>query len=264
MKRFHFVKVFHFVTTLESRGAAGTALANTPSMAVGAIPPVATSAVARGASDARRSPRIVPPKRTRVAPAQFRRALGRAYRTVRGKEPSAATLDILTAHVSHETGRGERMFNYNFGGIKGVGPGGLTAKYKTHEYIDGDKVNTVDGFRAYRSIDEGAVDYLALMDKRYGSALDEAARGDVNGFAAALKRRRYYTAPLDGYAKALRGLVGADVRVGEAPKLDAEIGPLPTVELVRTIFEATARAASLANPSEEGDQLKESDKGPFE
>ena len=28
-------------------------------------------------------------------------------------------LDILTAHVAHETGNGDQMFGYNFGGIKG-------------------------------------------------------------------------------------------------------------------------------------------------
>jgi len=113
-------------------------------------------------------------------------------------------LDILTAHVSHETAAGRSMYNYNFGGIKGASPDGTTARCKTHEYINSKKTNLVDGFRAYRNLTDGAADYLSLLQRRYGAALERAEQGDVDGFSTALKKRGYYTAPLGIYARAMR------------------------------------------------------------
>ncbi len=208
-------------------------------------------------SKLRRSTRIVAARRTPTSPVRFRSALSRAYRAVTGKPASATTLDILGAHVSHETGRGLRMYNYNFGGIKGASPGGMTARYPTFEHMNGRNVDIVDGFRAYRSAGEGATDYLRLLGTRYRSALQAAEQGDVNGFAAALKRAGYYTAPQEGYAAALRSLVteGAAGGDGRGTELfrDEGGGPPPagavlTVALAQTLDRVTACAAKVAAP----------------
>jgi len=66
-----------------------------------------------------------------------------------------------------------------------------------------------DGFRAYSSLDEGAVDYVRTMKSQFSSALAPAARGDINGFAAELKRSHYYTASEADYARGLNSLIGA-------------------------------------------------------
>src|SRR5262245_29017256 len=60
-------------------------------------------------------------------------ALSGAWRTVTGQTPNPKLLSVLVAQWSHETGRGEAMLNYNFGGIKGSAPSGLSAVYRTHE-----------------------------------------------------------------------------------------------------------------------------------
>lgn len=150
--------------------------------------------------------RDVAARRTPTSPDRVRAAIAAAYRKQTGATAGATLLDVLTAHVSHETGRGERMFNYNFGGIKGASPGGAVARYATREIgADGERT-IVDGFRAYRSLVEGADDYIATMRTRYPNALAAAARGDVDGFSAALKQRGYFTAHLDDYAQSMRAL----------------------------------------------------------
>lgn len=177
------------------------------------------------AAKAATPPREVTPQRTPTAPAAVRAALATAYRKQHGVEPSAGLLDVLTAQVSLETGRGDRMFNYNFGGIKGAGPSGATARYRTAEITEeGTEKHITDGFRAYGSLGEGAKDYLATLTTRYPAALSAAARGDVDGFAVALKQRGYFTAHLEDYSTALRGLL----REGGAPARRA-VGPATEV-----------------------------------
>lgn len=169
-------------------------------------------------------------QRTPTPPARIRAAIAAAYRRETGREATGPTLDVLLAHVSHETGRGDAMFNYNFGGIKGAGPSGAVAHYRTREVGPDDQdYYLVDGFRAYRSLGEGAADYLRTMRERYPSALAAATRGDLDGFAAALKQRGYFTAHLDDYAAALRGLLRTPYAASTHPEPPATAPPLAAV-----------------------------------
>ncbi len=179
----------------------------------------AQSAEASFSVEATRPPkRVVRALRTSTHPSDYREALGRAHKELTGREAPAAMLDVLTAHVSHETASGDKMYNYNFGGIKGTSPDGLTARYKTHEFFRGKKTRIVDGFRAYRTLDDGARDYLTFLQGRYGEAYAKAEAGDVNGFSHALKKRGYYTAPVDTYARAVRHhLQNPGAYAGSAP-----------------------------------------------
>jgi flagellar protein FlgJ len=210
----------------------------------------------RGAS-ARRAevePVIVPVERTAVSREQIRASLGRAWERARGAPPSARTLDVLTAHASLETARGSRMYNFNFGGIKGTSPSGLTTGAMTHEVIDGQRTSVRAFFRAYRSLDEGAEDFVGLLQRRYGSALDAAAAGDPDAYAHALKSRGYYTGDEDDYANTLRGLMGLP------PAQRAPNGALPddmdptrfgtTVELARVLDAVARSAARIAAPDD--------------
>lgn len=150
---------------------------------------------------------VVASRRTPMSSGAIRGALSEAHRRMHGRPMPPRMLDILSAHVAHETARGERMFNFNFGGIKGAGPTGLTARYGTTEVLEGESTKIVDGFRAYRSATEGAMDYLKLLEGRYSSAVDEAQRGDVAGFSTALKRSGYYTADVADYTRAMQAHV---------------------------------------------------------
>lgn len=156
-------------------------------------------------------------------PSQIRSAIARAHEHLVGRPASRPLLDVLTAQVAHETGRGQSMYNYNFGGIKGAGTHGETARCRTREILGGTEKVVVDGFRSYRTAEEGAVDYLAFLQRRYGSALRAAESGDVTGYAAELKRKGYYTASVESYTAALRALVGDD-RPACAPAVGASTG----------------------------------------
>lgn len=202
---------------------------------------------------------------------QLRAAIARACTKVNGRAPSARFLDVLTAQAAVETGRGEHMYNWNFGGIKGSAPSGGTAVLRTKEILDGKEVVIHDGFRAYASIDEGATDYVALLRRRFGAAVDAAQRGDVDGFAHALKASGYYTASVDDYAAALRGVTKELSKLHGAAGLDAvsagdalgPLGEIPSLEdlppgdfassdvLARVLDAVRVSSARIADPVEE-------------
>lgn len=161
--------------------------------------------VERAASSARQ----VEPQRTPVTRADLRAAISRALERTDGQRPAAELVNVLTAHASLETASGDRMYNFNFGGIKGASASGTTAVCRTHEVLGGKDVVIKDGFRAYGSLDEGALDYVRTMKSRFGGALAPAARGDVTGFASALKKAHYYTAAEADYSRGLTLLMGA-------------------------------------------------------
>lgn len=148
-------------------------------------------------------------QKTVVSRADIRGAIAKAYENQTGKKPSQNVLDTLTAQASLETGSGSAMYNYNFGGIKGGAPGtNETAKLRTKEVYDGKEVEVRDGFRAYRSLDAGADDYVRLLRGKFGAAIEQAEKGSINGFAHALKEAHYYTADESKYASALNTLAG--------------------------------------------------------
>lgn len=153
--------------------------------------------------------RKVEPQRTPVTRADLRAAIGRALERTSASKPSAELVDVLTAQASLETASGASMYNFNFGGIKGHAPDGGIASLRTHEVLGGKDVVIRDGFRAYASLDDGARDFVSTMKTRFGGAVDAASRGDVAGFASALKRSGYYTASETDYARGLASLMRA-------------------------------------------------------
>lgn len=163
-----------------------------------------------------RSSQEVPLTRTVTSREEIRAALGRSFEAVMGEVPTPAALDLLSAQASLETGRGRSMYNFNFGGIKGTSPGGLTTVARTHEWEGGTRYETHAHFRAYGSIDEGAQDFLSLLHRRYPDAVEAASRGEVDGYAHALKQHGYFTGPEDRYANDLRSLLGLPRRPEEA------------------------------------------------
>ena len=174
---------------------------------------------------------VVPANATRLTGTQAKNALVQGWKSVFGSEPSANVWPILMAQWALETGRGEKMMNYNFGGIKGAGPDNLTAGYETSEfYSDGHggtkRVNIIDYFRAYTDANQGAKDYVALLRKRYPEAVAAMSEGDVNGFVHGLKERRYFTAPEAEYAAGVNSLV-KEAQTNGPGKLgsDGTIGP---------------------------------------
>ncbi len=198
--------------------------------------------------------REVEPKKTSVTRADLKGAITNALTKLNGSAPSQSLVDTLTAQASLETASGASMYNFNFGGIKGASPAGNTAVLKTHEVLGGKDVVIKDGFRAYNSLDEGALDYVKVMRDRFGGAMAPAAAGDTAGFAHALKKAGYYTASESDYAKGLSRLMGQPdgVRSGNASLSIASnpIGRVSTQNVVR--IEDILDADRFAMPSMSG------------
>lgn len=154
------------------------------------------------------------PTRTPLTGGEAGSALSKAWQVVTGQAPNPKLLSVLVGQWAHETGRGESMLNYNFGGLKGTSPSGMFAAYRTHEGSGETARVTTDRFRAYRSATEGAVDYVRFLRARFPSALDAASSGDASGFVHELKRGGYFTDNEVDYARSVTNLAQRAERDG--------------------------------------------------
>jgi hypothetical protein len=144
---------------------------------------------------------LVAAQRTPLSGSQAAAAIEEAWTNVVGEQPDESTLAILTAHWAHETGHGKAMLNFNFAGIKGTGPSGLSASYLTREGWGASEVKVDQTFRAYRSAAEGAEDYISLLARRYPDAVAAARSGDSDSFVSALKEGGYFTGNPEAYRR---------------------------------------------------------------
>jgi len=163
-----------------------------------------------------------------------------AWTNVTGEPPSQKTLSILTAQWAHETGNGGSMYNYNFGGIKGMGPSGLSVSQRTREGFGESERTITDRFRAYRNAEEGATDYVKLLTQRFPEATASAQNGDAAGFVAGLKQRGYFTGDASAYTRSVAslsnqaltqgfGAIGSHLgQLGAPAELDLHATPLAT------------------------------------
>jgi hypothetical protein len=133
-------------------------------------------------------------------------AITSAWRSMHGEDPPEGLVPLLVGQVSIETGGGKGMLNYNFAGIKGTGPFGMSVRFRTTEGDGPTERKIVDRFRAYRSAEEGATDYLRLLENRFGGALDKAREGDAEGFVHELKKSGYFTGNEKVYTRVVRSV----------------------------------------------------------
>jgi hypothetical protein len=212
--------------------------------------------VANGAS-AQSASRQVDSRRTPASMSDIRAALARAIESNTGRPARQSTVDVLAAQVSLETAHGSAMYNYNFGGIKGASPSGTTAQYLTHEVENGKQVTVDQGFRAYGSIDEGARDYVGVLQTRFPGAFARAASGDVDGFAHALKQSHYYTASEVDYSAGLRAAAGlpasasayASAQSPTIAQADPSASSFSTTDELSRVLDAVAASATrIAEP----------------
>ncbi|MBN1611589.1 MAG: glucosaminidase domain-containing protein [Polyangiaceae bacterium] len=191
-------------------------------------------------SDARTNPvelvsdeRVVEARRTPISGTQAAKSLERAYRRLVGRRAGPETLALLTAHWAHETNQGASMFNYNFGGIKGTGPDGSYVLERTREGSGRSERRKKHRFRAYPSATQGALDYLSLLQRLYGNALDAAALGDADAFVKNLKQGGYFSGDEQVYLSKVTAFVTAAQQWG----YDA-LGPSGIAPLHKAVREA--------------------------
>lgn len=144
--------------------------------------------------------------RTPLSPAAALDALVAAYREVTGKTPNPRAVRLLWAQWALETGRGQSMRGYNFGGLKAAAGAERSAVLATHEGYGANRVAVAARFRTYATAEEGARDYVATLERDYPKALAAAEQGDARGFVHELASRRYFTGDPAAYQHAIESL----------------------------------------------------------
>ena len=190
-------------------------------------------------------PAFIAAEKTPASVEEVGAALGRVWTERFGEPPSKASLCVLLAQWALETGRGKAMWNFNLGNQKGK-PDGSDGRcwtfFACNELLPAKTANAMlaragqrrDGmpgrnvaitrvqgdtatvwfypdhpaccFRAYRTIDEGAADYLGLLHKRFSKAWPAVIAGDPSQFSHLLKASRYYTADEQQYTRSVVSL----------------------------------------------------------
>jgi hypothetical protein len=192
--------------------------------------------------------RTIPAAATRISGEEAAASLATAYQNVFHEPPTPSTLRVLVAQWSHETGGGRAMMNYNFGGIKGSSPAGLSAAYLTTEGQGESTVKITDRFRAYGSAIEGATDYVKFLATRFSGAMTQARQGDAEGFVRALKQRGYFTGSEEDYVRSITRLT-EQARVNGFDAIGRAGVAEPAMARVRSAEAARASGADPARPA---------------
>lgn len=124
---------------------------------------------------------------------------------LRVSEATGVDPRIVIAQAAQETGWGRSAPGNNYFGVKSHGRGG-GRQNRTHEYVNGQRVNVTDSFREYADPGESADDYGAFLreNARYAPML--AADG-MDSQIDALGRSGYATDP--NYASSIRSIAGS-------------------------------------------------------
>ncbi len=172
--------------------------------------------------------------------------LGAAYQAQMGHEAAHQTLAVLCAQVALETANGTACICNNIGNIK-RGPGPDYCSFTTTEYegTPPSPVVQVCEFSAWPDLTSACQFYIAAMASHWPEAWTAAVDGDPTAFAAGLRQRGYYTAPLALYAAGVRrwfgyylALLGGDSAVTE-PELP-ELSPQDAATLAQTGLDVRA------------------------
>jgi hypothetical protein len=155
----------------------------------------------------------VPRVQTTTTAQGYAHAVIRAWMALLGTIPTKEQVGVLWGQWMVETS-GRACWNWNVGNVK-ISQAQVDAGLPwfdlpgTWEIVGGKRVVLPDGdpgrrFRAYASLDVAMREHLAfLRGKRYAPSWPFVEAGDPDGFARALKRQGYYTAPADDYARIL-------------------------------------------------------------
>lgn len=150
--------------------------------------------------------------------------------------PKKESLLCLMAQSAFETGRWKAIHCYNFGNIKSRdGDNFDYTFYACNELMSikmaqdyaakspsTAKITSIrnDGkawiwfypdhpasrFRAFNSLNEGAIDYLNFLQSKYKKAWSAVLNGDIVNFSRSLKTSGYYTADESVYTKGLKSI----------------------------------------------------------
>ncbi len=180
-------------------------------------------------------------------------ALVRAWRALWNETPPRQATLVLLAHGAFETGWWKAIHCYNLGHAKSVsGDGHCYTHFACSEVVSGKVVRfqpppPATRFRGFRTLAEGALDYLTLLRKRFSKAWPYVLAGDPVGFAKALKEQGYYTDTLSHYTAQVVAIfrkLDKDFR-DFAPTVIVEADVIGEQERQRIATQATRSVAEL-------------------
>jgi len=137
----------------------------------------------------------------RLTPLSLRdatQALVEAYTRVTGGAPTARVLALLLAQTAFETGRWQKIHNFNFGNAKADLSYPLIAQFRCSEVENGieqffDPPDPHCNFRAYTNPADGAVDYIKVL-QHWPHWWNGLQSEDPNAFVDALATApKYFT-----------------------------------------------------------------------
>ena len=148
-------------------------------------------------------PRLATPINATLA----RELIGNAFIRITGGGASPETVDLLMAQSAFETGNWQSMGSWNFGNVTRGNTRWNYWERDVPEYIDG-KVKIVrQKFRAYRSPDTGAADWIHVLRTQYPSAWQIAVgSADPVSFVYGLKADGYFTGDREAYSRGVERL----------------------------------------------------------
>jgi len=178
----------------------------------------------------------LPAKRTQLAPQDMFDVMALVWPAVLQEPSWKPSLLVLLAQWSLETGNGKSMWCYNVGNVKAK-PGGAfdycyfpageilkTAYAEAQAAAHPDTVKIKSRFkngtcevifypkhpaccfRAFHTVEEGVMDYLGLMRRRFAKAWPYVISANPTGFCHALKLQDYYTADEAQYTRSVLGI----------------------------------------------------------
>jgi len=139
------------------------------------------------------------------------RALAEAFTRVTGAPPTNRVLALLLAQTAFETGRWQKIHNFNFGNAKADLSYPLVTQFRCSEVENGverffDPPDPHCNFRAYTTAADGAVDYIKVLQSRphWWNGLQTE---DPNAFVDALATApKYFTGNPVAYKRAVESL----------------------------------------------------------
>jgi Putative peptidoglycan binding domain len=167
-----------------------------------------------GALGIRVAQTIVPRSTYKPTLDEAAQALANAYQRVTGSTPSAPVLSLLMAQSSWETRSGPtgwNLPNFNWGGIKASVWDPLIQVFSTKEGYGASEVTVPKArFVAYRSIAEGAEDYIRRLKGRaawWAGLQSGTPDGLLRGLTSGPAGTHYFTGNPQVYLTGLRSLV---------------------------------------------------------
>lgn len=206
--------------------------------------------------------RVTPVDRTDVFA-----ALWHAWLQLFDDVPSRKTICLLVAHWAFETGWGKSMWCFNFGNAKAKANGSYDYTYfpcgevlsvatanrlvavmpdkaKIVQVVDDDRVEVkfwpdhpTCCFRAFETIEEGAIDYLGMLRSRFSKSWPVLMHGDPAGFVHSLKAQGYFTADEGPYASAVTSIFNGLLK--KMPEIDLPVLSDDQVEKLKNLVALT-------------------------